>query len=291
LNTTLKYDWTDILEQLQSWAIPGIESVSRSVYRRTILLDGHTGMLAVHPAPSPDKPATSDGAEEGGRPVQMRLRLHLPVWQELLSVVHQVNWMVGLELDDQSGNRLLLGSTLGPLVARRPTLRVAGAWSGFEAIVGAIVTAMHPHEPATALGQLVKTYGDPVVGLPDGLTHTFPTPPTLAEADLASLPVATPAARVLRDVAARATTSQLPLHPGAAYDDLVAAMSAVPDLPSGVIESVALRLGHRDVWPADDPLVQEALTSLSTPTDPDDWRPWRALAATHLRLAALPDGR
>jgi hypothetical protein len=48
LNTTLNYDWTDILDQLRSWAIPGVESVSGSVYRRTILLDGHTGMVHRH---------------------------------------------------------------------------------------------------------------------------------------------------------------------------------------------------------------------------------------------------
>jgi AraC family transcriptional regulator, regulatory protein of adaptative response / DNA-3-methyladenine glycosylase II len=45
---------------------------------------------------------------------------------------------------------------------------------------------------------------------------------------------------------------------------------------------IAFRLGKRDAFPCGDPSLQAALTRLGLRAPAANWRPWLALAATHL---------
>ena len=75
-------------------------------------------------------------------------------------------------------------------IAARPGLRVPGGWDGFELTVRAILGQQITVRAATKLaGKLVGAYGVSLAdaGTVEGLTHAFPSPKGLANADLAAL--------------------------------------------------------------------------------------------------------
>ena len=74
-------------------------------------------------------------------------------------------------------------------------------------------------------------------------------------------------------------------------DHLVSSISALEDVGPSTAHYVALRLGERDAWPADDPELQRSVKRVAAGIQPTinnlakDWSPWRAIAAVHLWLA------
>jgi len=79
-------------------------------------------------------------------------------------------------------------------------------------------------------------------------------------------------------------------------DRLVSSIQAVDGLGPWTANYIALRLGERDAWPTTDLGLRRALAkhvrrSASPGELAERWRPWRALAATHLWLAESPASR
>src|SRR5260370_26253813 len=69
-----------------------------------------------------------------------------------------------------------------------PGLRVPGCWDGFELAVRAILGQQVSVAGASTLaGRLVRAFGTPISGGPPPLTHLFPSPQDLAEADIACI--------------------------------------------------------------------------------------------------------
>ena len=117
-------------------------------------------------------------AEEGGVVLETRGSPPLATQRALRTAARR---MLGLDLDLPAATaHLAADPVLGPLIARRPGLRVPGAWAPFEAGVHAIV-GQHRGAAATAalLGHLVRRHGTPIPGLRHGLTHAFPAAPAL----------------------------------------------------------------------------------------------------------------
>jgi AraC family transcriptional regulator of adaptative response / DNA-3-methyladenine glycosylase II len=233
---TPPYDWEAMSAFLRSRAIPGVESVEDGVYRRTISLDGEPGMLEI-------------GA---GGDDHLILRAHLPFWEGVMHVVDRAACLVGLDCEPvRAREHLAADPEFGSLVAARPGVRVPGAWGPFEVAVAAVVRDQLPPEDATeALRKLVEVYGVPVPGLAHGLTHAFPGPAALADAELVG-----PLAREVADG-------------NVMLDGDVEALARV--VGSRAAQEIALRLGSRDAWP---------VTGES-----ERLRPWRSLAAAY-RLA------
>ncbi len=243
------YDWNAVVRLLAERAVPGVESVIDGVYRRTISLDGAPGVVEV-----------SLGGSD-----YLILRAHLPYWEGLIHVVERVAGIVGVADDMEEGVRhLSADQMIGPLVAAHPGLRVPGAWTGFEAAVAAIA--------GPRVEAIVREFGIPVAGLGHGLTHLFPSAEQLADSgpqNVRALARAVSADEIILD---RAT------EPG---DLLTFAPAAAHD--------IALRLGYRDAFPANDSRLRLAVDMLGFPLADAaaGWRSWRALAATHLIGFAL----
>jgi AraC family transcriptional regulator, regulatory protein of adaptative response / DNA-3-methyladenine glycosylase II len=75
-------------------------------------------------------------------------------------------------------------------------------------------------------------------------------------------------------------------------DDLIASLTAIDGLGRSTANYLALRLGERDAFPVTDQELRRA-RDRHAPESPtglarlaDRWRPWRALAAAHLSVAA-----
>ena len=266
-------DWPAMLGYLAARAIPGVEHVDGSTYRRTIVIDGDPGVLELRP----------------GGPDHLVLTAHLPHWGELIHVVERARRIVGLDADLEEAARHLEGDpVLAPL---RPGLRVPGTWDAFETGVRAILGQQVSVAGASTLaGRLVERHGHPVPGLRQlGLTHTFPTAQQLAEADLDGLGLTHGRGAAIRAFAAAVAADEVRLDRSASLDRLVDSITALDGLGPWTAHYVALRLGEPDAFPATDLGLRRAAARRSrTPLAElaERWRPWRALAATHLWLSS-----
>jgi AraC family transcriptional regulator of adaptative response / DNA-3-methyladenine glycosylase II len=206
------FDWAAMAAFFAGRAVPGVESVSGRVYRRTISLDGAPGVLEVHPG----------GADH------LLLRAHLPYWEGLIHVAERAGRMTG--------------------AGARADVRAPGAWGPFEAAVQATVAQECDDlgQARTRLGVIVRRFGPRVPGLTHGLTHLFPSADVLAAGNLADLGLPPATAKSLAAVAAGVAGGEIALDHGARRADLVASLTAVPGIELATAHQIALRLGHRE---------------------------------------------
>jgi AraC family transcriptional regulator of adaptative response / DNA-3-methyladenine glycosylase II len=199
-------------------------------------------------------------------------------------VVERSRRIAALDVDlEEPLRRLASCPIVGPLLEARPGLRPPGAWdpleTGVRAIVGQQVSVAAAN---TIAGRLVERLGTPVAGLrPLGLTHTFPPPETIAGADLDGLGLTRRRAAAIRAFARAVADDTIRLDRSVGLDQLTAAITAIDGLGPWTAQYVALRLGEPDAYPAGD----LGLPRRGDPSFAERWRPWRALAATHLWFA------
>jgi len=276
-------DWGTMLAYFAARAIPGVEHVDTDTYRRTIVVDGDPGVLELCP-----------GGDD-----HLVLRAHLPHWEELIHVVQRARRIASLDYDlDEPSSHLAADPTIGPLLEARPGLRPPGTWDAFEtgvrAIIGQQVTLAAAN---TIAGRLVERLGSAVPGLqPLGLSLTFPSPDTIATADLGGLGLTRTRATAVRSFARAVAEDTVRLDRSISLDRFVASMTALDGLGPWTAQYLAFRLGEPDACPITDLGLQRALPR----HDPQQvatlgeiaerWRPWRALATTHLWLADTPTG-
>lgn len=260
-------DWPELAEQLAGSAIPGVEDVAGTVYRRTITVDGEPGVLELLP----------------GGAGYLLLRLHLSRWAGLIHVAGHARRIAGLD-DDMTGATAGLrhDPVIGPLIGARPGIRVPGAWDPFETGVLAIIGQHASPTAATAItGQLVRRLGTAVQGLRQlRLTHTFPPAATVAAADLTDAGLTTPQATAVSSFAAAVRAGRIRLDRTASLDSLISSLTAITGVAPRTAQALAWRMGEPDAYPHG-----------SSPDYPGQrWQPWRALALAHLRAAGLTSG-
>jgi len=274
------FEWEPILEYLSRRAIPGVESVEGGVYRRTIVLDGDPGMLELR----------------AGGVDHMLMCAHLPYWEGLIHVVERAAHMVGIDVDVAAGEaHLATDPLLSAIVKRQAGLRVPGAWGPFEAGVQAIVgQTLDLASAREGLATITRDYGTHIPGLPHGLTHLFPSADTIAESDLAGRFAPRALADAITAFASAVATDAVRLDGSASLDELISSLVVIPGIEKNTAHLIALRLGYHDAFPHADPVVRRALQQVAPSvadleTWAERWRPWRALAVTHL-VAHLDSG-
>jgi AraC family transcriptional regulator of adaptative response / DNA-3-methyladenine glycosylase II len=139
----------------------------------------------------------------------------------------------------------------------------------------------------TLAGRLVARFGEPVAGLRQlGLTHTFPSPETLADADLDGLGLTRARATGIRSFARAVAGDAVRLDRSVGLERLVGSITALDGLGPWTAHYLAFRLGEPDAYPAGDLGLRRALARHANPgAIAERWRPWRAVAATHLWAA------
>jgi AraC family transcriptional regulator of adaptative response / DNA-3-methyladenine glycosylase II len=271
-------DWDALLAYLAARAIPGVEQVSPGAYRRTIVVDGDPGVLEL----------SRGGADH------LLLRAHLPHWDELVHLVQRARRIANLDFELEAATRRLANDpAVGRLVRVRPGLRPPGTWDPFETGVRAIIGQQVSVAGAnTIAGRLVAKLGTPVPGLTElGLTHTFPTPAALATVNLDGLGLTPSRAVAVRTFAQAVLDNAVRLDRSVGLQDLVSSLTAIKGLGPWTADYIALRLGEADAYPATDLALRRAVprhapAAAAAPDEtPERWRPWRALAATHLWFA------
>lgn len=273
-------DWAQMLAYFERRAIRGVEHVADDTYRRTITLGCEPGVLEI----------TRGGDDH------LLLRAHLPQVGGLIHVVQGARRIFALDRDPAAAcAHLAADPVLAPLVAASPGLRVPGTWDPYETGVRAIVgQQVSVAGASTVTARIVERIGRPVPGLEAfGLTHTFPEPATLANADLDGIGMPGARAAAIKAFAAAVDEGAVPLDGRLGLDDLVAAICAVPGLGPWTAGVLALRLGEPDTFPAADLGLRraanpggDALTTAELEARAEAWRPHRAAAALRLWQSA-----
>ena len=275
-------DWPGLLAFLAVRATPGVEAVQGNAYRRAVRIGDTVGWIEVTAAP--------DAAA-------LLVRLRPCDGAALLPVVERVRRVFDLGADPlQIAAHLRGDARLRPLVTARPGLRVPGAWDPFEVAVRGIVGQQISVAGATTLmGRLVARCGARV-DLAEGVTHLFPTPAALAEADLTGIGM--PGARVaaLQALARAVADGAEPLDAARGLDDAVARLRELPGVGEWTAQYIAMRgLGEPDAFPHGDLVLRQALgngsgavSAAALALAAEAWRPWRAYAAVHLWAGMTP---
>jgi AraC family transcriptional regulator, regulatory protein of adaptative response / DNA-3-methyladenine glycosylase II len=265
------FDGESLLAFLAARAVPGVEQVAGGTYRRTLRLEHGGALVALTPA-------------SGG----VRCALRLDDLRDLTAAVARCRRLLDLDADPVAvASQLGTDEALGPLVRRRPGLRVPGCVDGFELAVRAIVGQQVSVAAArTVLGRLTRAYGEPVAereGDAADLTHRFPTAAALAEADPASFPFPRTRAQAVLELARLAAAGELVLDTGTDPAEARELLTRIPGIGPWTAGYVAMRaLGDPDVFLHGDVGIRHALARLGDAPDDAAWRPWRSYAVVQL---------
>jgi AraC family transcriptional regulator of adaptative response / DNA-3-methyladenine glycosylase II len=264
-------EWADLgrapgaLGYLSARAIPGIEQVDGSAYRRTIELDHGPALIELD---------LRDGAA--------RFRMLAGDSRDAAEARARARRLLGLDVPiDEPRAALGCDPLLGPLIAARPDLRVPGTVDGTELAVRAIVNQqVSLAAAATVLGRLAEEHGRALRHWP---LRLFPAADVLAAIDPSTLPMPRARARALVTMCA----AGLDLRFGADPAEARAGLLAIPGVGDWTASYIALRvLGDPDAFLPTDLGIKRALAGLGCATDQrsvtalaERWRPWRSYAA------------
>lgn len=275
-------DWDGLLAHLAPRALPGVERVEDGRYRRTVDLGAEPGIVTI-------EPAAADGA--------LRLVAPLAASGRLSMLVARARALFDLDAEPAAIAAQLGGDPrLRAALARRPSPRVPGCWDRFELAVRAILGQQISVAGATTLaGRLVARHGRPFPG-EEGLTHLFPGPEALADADLEAIGLTQARAAALRALAAAVAAGEPVLELAPSLEVAVARLAALPGIGDWTAQYIALRaLGEPDAFPAGDLGLRRIMAENGTPPSAtalrrraEAWRPWRGYAAQLLWGECLP---
>ncbi len=269
------YDAEAWLSWLASRAVPGIEELTPTSYRRTLALPRTTGVIELTPDTD-----------------HLSLRLSAESFADLAVAVNRSRALGDLDADPAMVNDVLgADPLLAPLVAARPGLRVPGHVDGFELACRAVIGQQISVAGArTMLGRVVEALGKPLSTSDGSLARLFPTPEAVAESELDGLGLTGARRRTLRAVATAIADGELTLDRGADRTETVRGLLALPGIGPWTASYIAMRaLGDPDALPASDLGLLRSSRALGGPATAADldaysarWRPWRAYAAQHL---------
>lgn len=256
-------------------AVPGVEDVTDTGYRRVLDLPHGPGVVELTP-----------GADH------VRCVLRLADARDLAAAVQRCRRLFDLDADPVAVDRVLAQDPLlAPLVAAVPGLRSPGHVDGAELAVRAVLGQQVTVAGArTIAGRLAARYGEPLPAADGTLTTRFPSAARLAAADPAELPMPEARRRALLTLCGALADGRVELHPGVDPVEVRRSLLALPGIGPWTADYVALRaLGDPDVFLATDLGVRHAAARLGLPDQPaaltaraEAWRPWRSYALHHL---------
>ncbi len=269
------FDAISLIRFLGARAVPGVEELDGSTYRRSLSLEHGGGVVELTP-----------GREGVG------CRLRLDDLRDLTAAVARCRTLLDLDADPLSVLAQLEDDpTLGRLVRERPGLRVPACVDGFELAVRAVVGQQVSVGAArTVAARLVARFGEPLADPVGGVTHLFPAASALAAVDPARLSMPRARGRALRAIARHVANGELNLGVGGDRTEAEATLLSVPGIGPWTASYVAMRaLGDPDAYLEGDVGLRRALQRRGLAVDrametklAESWRPWRSYAVMHL---------
>ncbi|OCK58740.1 DNA-3-methyladenine glycosylase 2 family protein [Bradyrhizobium sp. LMTR 3] len=280
------YDWDAMLDFLRFRAIPSVETISGDAYARAIEIEGAQGIVVVRPTNSHALEAT----------------IRFPKLSSLPAIIARLRRVFDLAADPGAiGAHLARDSALAAFVKARPGLRVPGAWDGFELAVRALLGQQITVTAGIALaGKLVAAHGKALrTRHPDfpALTHVFPQPSRIANADISKLGMPRRRAAALSSLAAAVVADPHIFGARRSLDEAIVQLRSLAGVGEWTAQYIAMReLREPDAFPAADIGLMRAMQdSAGRRPSPNEllaraerWRPWRAYAAQYLWSAKAP---
>lgn len=272
------FDWPGMMRFLSARAMKGVESVQDDAYLRTVQLGKHRGWIQVRHAPAK-------------RALLVELTHSLtPVLPALLGRLRHL-FDLSARPDIIAG-QLAQDTLLADAVARKPGLRVPGAFDGFELAVRAILGQQITVKAATTLAaRFAGAFGEAIETPHQGLTHLSPSPGRIAAAkvdEVAALGIIQTRARTIIALATEMESGRLRLDAGAPPESTIEQLVALPGIGAWTAQYIAMRaLRWPDAFPKEDIAVRHALGGVTAARAEElsqRWRPWRSYATLYLWL-------
>jgi AraC family transcriptional regulator of adaptative response / DNA-3-methyladenine glycosylase II len=266
------YSWSYVLKFLAAHAARGIETMEGGCYRRTISVRGNEGFLDI----SADEPRD-----------ELRVRVQIGEPGLLFTIIERVRAMFDLDADWSIIEKTLKADPLlGAMLLADPGRRVVGCFDAFELTVRAILRQRtQQSKMGPQLDRIVERLGRTYTPS-EHLTHLFPTPQALCDAELESLGVLKAHADAIRAVARAACSGRVAFDKIANSADFLRGLADSPGVGAQTLEYVAMRaLRDTDALPMslnELKRVFEAADSQAVQQRTLSWRPWRAYAAAYL---------
>jgi AraC family transcriptional regulator of adaptative response / DNA-3-methyladenine glycosylase II len=280
------FDWSSTIEFIKARVTPDVEAVEDDCYRRTIEIGDIVGAIEVwHEA----------------HHARLSMRVIISNCDCLMQVVQRARRMFDLEADTvHIEQHLSQDARLARMLAERPGLRLPGAWDGFELAVRAILGQQLTVVDTPVLAQrLVRAFGRPVQTPIHGLSHVFPRPEILAEANLTNIGVPADQAATICSLAHAVLAGKLAFNSSKSLKGALSRLHGHPGLNESVASYIAMRsCGEPDSLPHTDRGLRQALATDGRPVSPAEllrifrtFKPWRAYAAMHFSAAMQKSGR
>jgi AraC family transcriptional regulator of adaptative response / DNA-3-methyladenine glycosylase II len=262
------YNWKRLLEFLAARATPGVEAVQDGRYRRSISVSGGHGFLEV----------SFEGQQN-----ELAACVQFDDPRSLLFIIERARAMFDLNADwSVIAKTLRADPALARAVDAEAGLRVAGGWNAFELTVRAILGQQVSVKGATTLaGRIAEAFGRRFSPA-EGLTHLFPAPEVLADADLTRIGLTAARAQTVRALARAVCDRRICFDGVVDLGALRARLCEVPGIGKWTAEYVAMRaLCDPDAFPAGDLHLRRkagGCTERELERRSESWRPWRAYA-------------
>lgn len=298
------FAWDALLAFLRDDAIDGIDLVEGHRYGRTIELEGHSGFVLIENGDGGSKAERGRGSSLRATRLKRPSQPHsshvdvaispslVPVLMPLLARLRQ---LLDLDAEPTVIDAHLLNGNLGPIVARRPGIRIPGAVDGFDVALRAIlrgrIRGRNASPEIDVASRVAEALGESIVTGIASLSRLAPTARRVADAGAArleALGVPRERANAAIAVARLVVDRKLSLMPGS---DAVATRRLLAEI-DGIGDELAIGIVMRalswpDLLPIDDQALQ-SVTGVSSAKElqglGEQWRPWRSYAALHLWL-------
>lgn len=256
----------ELLRFLADNAVSGVEHVTESSYRRVVPFGRSDAVIELTPTPE-----------------AVLLTVDTNEIDSLAPVIQRCRQLMDLDADPHVINEHLgRSAALRQLVARRPGLRLVGAYDPFQTTVQAILSqGASSAAAALAAGRIAVGFGSPPARAVDQLTHLFPTPHQLLDADLEAVGIPVKKASTIRAMAGVLVEGSLSMDGSVDPADAYRTLRSVHGIGERTAAVVALQV-LRD--PDAFPIRASSLNSRLQVTSDEvaEWRPWRGYAAMHL---------
>lgn len=269
------FAWHSLLDYLRLRAIPGVEMVDETHYRRTAAIDDYQGWIAV---------------SVGKRANSLNVEISPSLAPVIGAVIVRVKRLFDLgAVPDAVSTLLLQDPTLARVVRRIPGLRVAGAFDGFELAVRAILGQQVSVKGATTLaGRWAHAFGVPIATPYPALNRLTPTAQRMASVtadEIGALGIVGARARCLSLLAPAILERRVVLTFAPNVDEQIDALLRLPGIGPWTAQYIAMRALHwPDAFPSGDLMLMRAANANQRQLQERSqaWRPWRAYAVHYL---------
>jgi AraC family transcriptional regulator of adaptative response / DNA-3-methyladenine glycosylase II len=284
--------WDTLVSCLARDLIAGVEVIDGRRYGRTVSIDGHSGIILVE-----DSRSRHDAAlpERSPGSAHLDVDVSLSLVPVLMPLLARLRHLFDLDAEPSTVDAHLSREGLGPLVSRRPGIRLPGALDGFEAALRTMLGGWPADarlRDSTVARRVATSLGAPLESTMPTLDRLLPTPRSVADAGaarLVELGVPPERATPLVTLAERMSAGRLRL---ASKDDPMELVRALLSI-DGIDERLATTIVMRAIsWP--DALsanagalrpIRSAARGGDLFTQSERWRPWSAYAAMQLWAA------